>query len=160
MHPRSTLTALAAAALLASAATTTASAATAPVTRPRITAHFDLAAARQPENITLDTDGSAYLTFSFARQIARVDPSGRTQVLATLPAPGKAETPTLGKAFVGGIARAPDGTFYVTYATGTGDLTGIWAVRPGAAPHGIAALPARADGHAGEPGRPRHRGRP
>ncbi len=41
MYPRATLTALAAAALLASAATTTASAATAPVSRPRVTAHFE-----------------------------------------------------------------------------------------------------------------------
>ncbi|MFF5370185.1 hypothetical protein [Streptomyces sp. NPDC013187] len=142
MDPRSTLTALAAAALLASAATTTASAATAPVSKPRITAHFDLAAAQQPENITLGADGSAYLTLSFARQIARVDPSGRTHVLATLPAPAEADTPNLGKAFIGGIARAHDGTFYVTYATGTADLTGIWSVGPGARPHRIAALPA------------------
>ncbi|MER7482572.1 hypothetical protein ABTX60_33875 [Streptomyces sp. NPDC126510] len=142
MHPRSALTALAAAALLASAATTTASAATAPVSRPHVTAHFDLAAAQQPENIALGADGSAYLTFSFARQIARVGPFGRTQVLAALPAPAKADTPNLGKAFVGGIAHAHDGTVYVTYATGTADLTGIWAVRPGALPHRIAALPA------------------
>ncbi|MFB6849619.1 hypothetical protein ACFCXS_32830 [Streptomyces sp. NPDC056373] len=83
----------AAAALPASAAATTASAATAPVSRPRVTAHFDLAAAQQPENITLGADGSTYLTFSFARQIVRVGPSGRTQVLATLPAPPPASTP-------------------------------------------------------------------
>lgn len=63
-------------------------------------------------------------------------------VLATLPAPAKAGTPNLGKAFVGGIARSDDGTLYVTYATGTADLTGIWAVRPGGRPHRIAALPA------------------
>ncbi|MGW0846626.1 hypothetical protein ACWD26_42205 [Streptomyces sp. NPDC002787] len=63
-------------------------------------------------------------------------------MLATLPAPAKASTPNLGKAFVGGIARADDGTLYVTYATGTADLTGVWAVRPGGRPHRIAALPA------------------
>ncbi|MEU0056462.1 hypothetical protein [Streptomyces sp. NPDC006334] len=87
----------------------------------------------------MDRDGSAYLTFSFVRQIVRVGPDGRTHVLATLPAPAHAQTP---KAFVGGIARARDGTLYVTYATGTADLTGVWAVRPGGRPHRVAALPA------------------
>ncbi|WP_371657535.1 SMP-30/gluconolactonase/LRE family protein [Streptomyces sp. NBC_00280] len=141
MRPRTSLTVLAAtAALLTSAATATA--ATEPVSRPRVAAHFDLAAEQQPENITVGPDGSAYLTFSFARQIARVTPSGRTHVLATLPAPAKASTPNLGKAFVGGIARAGDGTLYVTYATGTADLTGVWVVRPGGRPHRIAAFPA------------------
>ncbi|MFF4783446.1 SMP-30/gluconolactonase/LRE family protein [Streptomyces griseorubiginosus] len=142
MHARSTtLTTLAAtAALLTSAATATA--ADQPLSHPRIAAHFSLAAEQQPENITVDRTGSAYLTFSFARQIVRVSPDGHQQVLATLPAPAKANTPNLGKAFVGGIARADDGTLYVTYATGTADLTGVWAVRPGGRPHRIAALPA------------------
>ncbi|WOP38676.1 hypothetical protein RKE32_35415 [Streptomyces sp. Li-HN-5-13] len=141
MHPRTLLTSLAVTSALL-ACVPTATAATEPLSAPRIAAHFSLAAAQQPENITLDGDGSAYLTFSFARQIARVTPSGRTHVLATLPAPAKASTPNLGKAFVGGIARADDGTLYVTYATGTADLTGVWAVRPGGRPHRIAALPA------------------
>lgn len=61
---------------------------------------------------------------------------------ATLPAPAKADTPNPGKAFVGGIARADDGTLYVTYATGTADLTGVWAVHPGGRPQRIASLPA------------------
>ncbi|MFC9685205.1 SMP-30/gluconolactonase/LRE family protein [Streptomyces sp. NPDC056948] len=143
MHVRTSLTTLAAAAaLLASASTATATAATTPLSAPRITHHFDLAASQQPENITVDRTGSAYLTFSFARQVVRVAPSGHVRVLATLPAPAKADTPNLGKAFVGGIARGDDGTLYVTYATGTADLTGIWAVRPGGRPHRIAALPA------------------
>lgn len=142
MHARSTtVTTLAAtAALLTSAATATA--ADQPLSHPRIAAHFSLAAEQQPENITVDRTGSAYLTFSFARRIVRVSPDGHQQVLATLPAPAKANTPNLGKAFVGGIARADDGTLYVTYATGTADLTGVWAVRPGGRPHRIAALPA------------------
>lgn len=72
----------------------------------------------------------------------RIAPGGHAHVLATLPAPAKASTPNLGKAFVGGIARAEDGTLYVTYATGTADLTGVWAIRPGGRPHRIAALPA------------------
>ncbi|MDX2550295.1 SMP-30/gluconolactonase/LRE family protein [Streptomyces stelliscabiei] len=141
MHARSSLTVLAAAVALLTTATT-ATAATEPVSRPRVAAHFDLATGQQPENITVGRDGAAYLTFSFARQIVRVTPSGRSHVLATLPAPAKPHTPNLGKAFVGGIARGDDGTLYVTYATGTADLTGIWAVRPGGRPHRIAALPA------------------
>lgn len=141
MHARTTLPALAAAtALLTSAAAATA--ATEPLSAPRITHHFSLAASQQPENLTVDRTGSAYVTFSFARQIVRITPGGRPHVLATLPAPARASTPNLGKAFVGGIARADDGTLYVTYATGTADLTGVWAVRPGGRPHRIAALPA------------------
>ncbi|MFI5823714.1 SMP-30/gluconolactonase/LRE family protein [Streptomyces rishiriensis] len=141
MHARTTVTTLAAAAaLLTSVATATA--ATEPLSKPHVAAHFSLAASQQPENITVDRTGSAYLTFSFARQIVRVAPAGRPQVLATLPAPAKASTPNLGKAFVGGIARFDDGTLYVTYATGTADLTGVWALRPGSRPHRIATLPA------------------
>ncbi|MGA5361208.1 SMP-30/gluconolactonase/LRE family protein [Streptomyces purpurascens] len=141
MHARSSLIALATAGVLLTSAGT-ATGATEPVSKARLVAHFPLAAGRQPENITVDGAGSVYLTFSFARQIARVTPSGNVRVLATLPAPAKANTPNLGKAFVGGIARADDGTVYVTYATGTPDLTGVWAVRPGGRPHRVAALPA------------------
>ncbi|MFI1035238.1 SMP-30/gluconolactonase/LRE family protein [Streptomyces sp. NPDC020951] len=141
MHVRTTVTTLAAAAALLTFATT-ATAATEPLSGPHIAAHFSLAASQQPENITVDRTGSAYLTFSFARQIVRIAPGGHAHVLATLPAPAKASTPNLGKAFIGGIARADDGTLYVTYATGTADLTGVWAVRPGGRPHRIAALPA------------------
>ena len=141
MHVRTTVTTLAATAALLTAAAS-ATAATEPLSEPRVAAHFGLAASQQPENITVDRTGSAYLTFSFARQIVRIAPGGRPHVLATLPAPAKASTPNLGKAFVGGIARAGDGTLYVTYATGTADLTGVWAVRTGGRPHRIAALPA------------------
>ena len=120
----------------------TATAADAPLSDPRITAHFDLTAGQQPENIAVDGSGTAYLTFSFARQIATVTRIGHIRILATLPAPAHASTPLLGKAFIGGIARADDGTIYVTYATGTPDLTGIWALTPGGTPHRIVALPA------------------
>ncbi|MGW0876130.1 SMP-30/gluconolactonase/LRE family protein [Streptomyces sp. NPDC002740] len=144
MHARTTLTALTATAAIAAllASSSTAHGASAPLSAPRIADHFDLSASQQPENITVDRTGTAYLTFSFARQVVRLSPGGRMRVLATLPAPAKASTPNLGKAFVGGIARADDGTLYVTYATGTADLTGIWAVPPGGHPHRIAALPA------------------
>jgi sugar lactone lactonase YvrE len=109
---------------------------------PRVVAHFDLAAGQTPENIALEDDGSADLTFSDARQVANVTQQGRTRVLATLPAEAGPDTPVVHDALVLGIARAHDGTLYVTYATG-GSGTGVWRVdRDGTAPRQIARLPA------------------
>ncbi|MGW2522915.1 hypothetical protein ACWC09_39195 [Streptomyces sp. NPDC001617] len=108
---------------------------------PRVVAHFDLAAGQTPENIALEPDGSADLTFAFARQVANVTPRGRTRILATLPAEAHPNTPIVHSAIVLGIARAHDGTLYVVYATGT-SRTGIWRIAPGGRPHQIAKLPA------------------
>ncbi|MFF2660216.1 SMP-30/gluconolactonase/LRE family protein [Kitasatospora sp. NPDC058032] len=113
-----------------------------PLSDPRIVAHFDIAQHLQPENIAVEPDGSVDLTFSFARQVGRVDPDGRLTVLATLPEPAHPATPVLGRAVVSGLVRAHDGTLYFGYATGTADLTGIWRLCPGGAPERIAALPA------------------
>ncbi|MER6399030.1 hypothetical protein ABT263_23705 [Kitasatospora sp. NPDC001603] len=135
-------TATAASAALALLAATPAVAVAPPLTAPRIIAHFDLAQGLQPENIALEPDGSADLTFSFARAIGRVDPDGNLTLLATLPAPADPNTPLLGAAVVSGIARAHDGTLYFGYATGTADLTGIWRLCPGGAPERISAFPA------------------
>ncbi|AUY54003.1 hypothetical protein [Streptomyces sp. CB01881] len=135
-------TAVAASAALALLAVTPAVAVAPPLSQPRIVAHFDLAQGLQPENIALEPDGSADLSFSFARQIGRVDPAGNLTVLATLPAPANPATPLLGAAVVSGIARAHDGTLYFAYATGTEDLTGIWRLCPGGTPERISALPA------------------
>ena len=71
----------------------TAKAATAPVSDPRILAHFDLAAGQTPENIALDDDGSADLTFALARQVAHVTADGATSIRATLPAVAHPATP-------------------------------------------------------------------
>ncbi|WP_216870897.1 hypothetical protein [Modestobacter excelsi] len=121
-----------------------ASAVAPPLSSPSIVAHFDLAAGQQPENIALLPDGSSVVTFSFARQVARIDRSGGVHVLATLPAPppGATPPPLTMAPVVTGIARGDDGTLYVNYAAGSADLTGIWALRPGCAPERIAALPA------------------
>ena len=121
-----------------------ASAVAPPLSAPRIVAHFDVAAGQQPENITLLPDGSPVVTFSFARQVARIDRSGGAHVLATFPAPAAGTTPPpiTGAPVVTGIVRADDGTPYVNYAAGSADLTGVWALRPGRPPHRIAALPA------------------
>nr|BFD85139.1 hypothetical protein StreXyl84_45400 [Streptomyces sp. Xyl84] len=111
---------------------------------PRIAAHFDLPHGQTPENIALAPDGTAVVTFAAARQVAAVGPRGVTRILATLPAPadGGAHTPRLGFALTAGVVRAQDGTLYFLYASGTADLTGLWRLRPGQAPHRIAALPA------------------
>ncbi|WP_060177417.1 hypothetical protein [Streptomyces sp. IMTB 1903] len=121
-----------------------ASAVSAPLSCVRVAAHFDLARHQTPENIALAPDGSAYVTFAAARQIARTTPRGSTRILATLPAPadGGIHTPVLGFALTTGIVRAHDGTLYFLYATGTADLTGLWRLRPGGTPQRIAALPA------------------
>ncbi|WP_405861625.1 hypothetical protein OG361_39845 [Streptomyces sp. NBC_00090] len=112
------------------------------VSDPRVVAHFDFALGQTPENIALEPDGSANLTLSFARQVVNVDKQGTKRILATLPAVANPNTPVIGAAAALGIARAHDGTLYVTYATGTAE-TGIWRIKTdGSAPVQIATLPA------------------
>jgi sugar lactone lactonase YvrE len=110
----------------------------------RIAVHFDVAVGQLPENVVLEPDGTAVVTFAAARQVAAVSRTGSTRILATLPAPadGGVHTPVLGFALTTGIARARNGTLYVLYATGSADLTGVWRLRPGGTPTRIAALPA------------------
>lgn len=79
--------------------------------------HFDLARHHQPENITLEPDGSADLTFSQAGQVARVTRDGRTTILAQLPGG------------VAGIVRTADGTLYVNVNAGV--QTGVYQLRDG-----------------------------
>lgn len=112
-----------------------------PLSNPHILVHFDLAAGQMPENIALEPDGSADLTFIGNRQIAHVTRAGHVHILATLPNPANPSTPIVGFAAVAGIVRAHDGTLYFTYSTGTADLTGIWRLTPGGKPKRIAALP-------------------
>ncbi|MFF5976492.1 hypothetical protein ACFY7C_33810 [Streptomyces sp. NPDC012769] len=100
------------------------------VTDPRIVAHFDLSLGQTPENIALEPDGSANITWSFARQVVRVDKNGEVTPLAELPEVENPQTPSVGAAVVLGIARALDGNLYVTYATGR-EETGIWRIPPG-----------------------------
>ncbi|MDX6349543.1 MAG: hypothetical protein QOF84_4333 [Streptomyces sp.] len=106
---------------------------TAPLSQAREVAHFDITTQQQPENITLEPNGAADVTFNRARQIARVTPDGTTTILATLPAPAS------GSATVSGIVRAADGTLYVNYNAGS--LSGVWRIRPGGTPEQFAALP-------------------
>ncbi|WP_394617129.1 hypothetical protein JNUCC0626_47220 [Lentzea sp. JNUCC 0626] len=107
---------------------------------PHIVQHFDLGKGQTPEGIVLSPNGTAYVTFAKARQIAEISPRGEVRILATLPAPadGGTGTPALGFP----LTVASDGTLYFLYATGTADLTGVWSLRPGGTPRRIAPLPA------------------
>ncbi|GGV02897.1 hypothetical protein GCM10010275_47540 [Streptomyces litmocidini] len=108
------------------------------VTHPRVVAHFDFGRGETPENIALEPDGSALLTFAFAHKVVRVgkDGSGPTEI-ATLPA----VTDPSG-ALVTGLARAHDGTLYVAYVTGTEEENGVWRIRPdGGAPQRVVKVP-------------------
>ena len=139
------LTTTAAAAILAAGLVNSvpAQAASPPVRHPRILVHLNLAARQQPENLTLEPDGSADLTFAFAAQVARVTRHGHVSRIAQLPIPANGNVPLTNgqKAVAAGIVRASDGTLYVNLSTGTAKDTGVWRIRPGAAPARIAALP-------------------
>lgn len=112
------------------------------VSQPRVVAHFAFTAGETPENIALEPDGSADLTFAFAHQIANVTRHGNIRERVTLPTVTNPNTPIIHNAIVLGIARAHDGTLYVNYATGT-SKTGIWRITPdGSKPQQIAKLPA------------------
>ncbi|TXS48919.1 hypothetical protein EAO75_15310 [Streptomyces sp. uw30] len=115
-----------------------------PYIKARIAYHFDLAAGQQPENIALGPHGAIYLNQAVARQVVRLHPNGRQQVLATLPAPtdGGVHTPMLGFALLTGLVRVDDGTLYFLYVAGTSDLTGLWRLKPGGVPERITPLPA------------------
>ncbi|MFJ5924376.1 hypothetical protein ACIQF6_17435 [Kitasatospora sp. NPDC092948] len=131
-------------ALVGPAAAATGAAATR-LDRAHLVAHFDVTAGQTAENIALEPDGSADITFSVSHQIAHVTLDGRTRVLATLPTPpdGGVNTPVFGQPIATGIARGQDGTLYVLYVAGSADLTGVWRLAPGSsAPEHIAALPA------------------
>ncbi len=121
-----------------------ASATSNPLHAAHVVQHFDLGKGQTPESIALAPNGTAYVTFAKARQVAEISPTGKTRILATLPAPsdGGVNTPALGFPATVGIERAPDGTLYFLYATGTADLTGVWSLRPGGVPRRIASLPA------------------
>ncbi|GAA4204583.1 SMP-30/gluconolactonase/LRE family protein [Microbispora amethystogenes] len=107
----------------------------------RVAVHFDLTKGQQPENIALAPDGTAYVTFAAARQVAAISPNGKIRILATLPAPADGGAPALGFALTTGIVRTADGTLYFLYASGDPATTGLYRLRPGRKPQRIAALP-------------------
>jgi sugar lactone lactonase YvrE len=110
-----------------------------------IPVHFSFQTGETPENAALEPTGAFDVSFSVAREIARVTLDGRRDVLATMPKPadGGTRTPVLHFAATMGIVRAEDGTLYFLYAAGDAGLTGVWRLSPHAsAPERIAALPA------------------
>jgi sugar lactone lactonase YvrE len=114
-----------------------------PVGDVRVLVHLDQAAGQQPENIALEPDGSADLTFAYTGQVARVDPAGQVRIIAQVPVPADGDVPNNhSKIFLGGIVRAPDGTLYFAVSTGTAGATGVYRLRPGGVPVRVAALPA------------------
>jgi len=116
-----------------------AEAAAAPVSHPRIVAHFSLSAGQTPEDITLEPDAAVDVSFAKAGQVARVTRGGHVDVLGQLPASGNC--PVIGFPVSAGIARAADGALYVIDCTGNAD-TGVWRIMDGSAPVQIAQLPA------------------
>lgn len=116
-----------------------AEAATAPVSHPRIVAHFSLSAGQTPEDITLEPDAAVDVSFAKADQVARVTRGGHIDILGQLPTSGNC--PVVGFPVSAGIARAGDGAIYVIDCTGNAD-TGVWRIQDGSAPVQIAQLPA------------------
>jgi hypothetical protein len=106
-----------------------------PVTDAHIVVHFDFTAGQQPENITLEPNGDADVTFAYAHQVARVTPQGKITILATLPAA------TAGTTAVSGIVRTSDGTLYVNYIDIGGTQSGIWRINRDDSAEQVAALP-------------------
>lgn len=130
--------------LLAAAVTAAALGPAAPASGDvRVLVHLDRAAGQEPENIALEPDGSADLTFAYTGQVARVGRDGSVRVLAQVPVPPDGDVPNdHSKIFLGGIVRATDGTLFFTVSTGTAGGTGVYRVRPGGGPARVAALPA------------------
>jgi sugar lactone lactonase YvrE len=134
-----TIVAAAAAAVAFVAGSGAVEAVTAPVSHPRIVAHFSLSAGQTPEDIALEPDAAVDVSFAKADQVARVTRGGQVDVLGQLPASGSC--PVIGFPVSAGIARAGNGTIYVIDCTGNAD-TGVWRLRDGSAPVQIAQLPA------------------
>ncbi|MBV9847843.1 MAG: hypothetical protein JOZ47_22650 [Kutzneria sp.] len=105
--------------------------------------HLDPASGQQPENITLEPDGSADLTFGWSGEIGRVTPGGHVEIIGRIPIPSDGDIPVVHrKLFLGGIVRAVGGDLYVAVSTGTAVATGIYRLRPGGGAVRVAALPA------------------
>jgi hypothetical protein len=124
-----------------------AAAADPPISKPRIIAHLDFSRGQTPENLALEPDGSADVTFAEAAQVAQVSRHGRVRILAQFPEPtGGAACPVLGPllrapALTVGIVRDHHGLLYVALCTGSPGLQGIWRVTPNGSTSRIAALP-------------------
>jgi hypothetical protein len=131
--------ALAAGALLATAGPAGATGGTLTLSNPRVVAHFSLGAGQTPEDIAVEPDGSADISFSEADEVARVTLDGRVTVLGRLPQTGACAPNPIGLSL--GLVRELDGALFLVDCTGDGN-TGVWRIIPGLAPVQIATLPA------------------
>lgn len=110
----------------------------------RVALHFNLSEGQQPENVAMTANGTSFVTFASARQVAKITPALKIRILAELPAPadGGTSTPALGFALTTGIVRAPNGTLFFLYASGDEASTGLYRLRSnGSTPRLIAKLP-------------------
>jgi len=115
--------------------------ATPTVSGVHIVAHFDITKGQTPENIAVEPDGSADITFALAAQVARVGTNGRVKILARLPT--GAGCPLTGAPGVStGLVRMPDGTLYAGLCTGSAGTQGVWRIRQDGSAQRFAALPA------------------
>ena len=132
---RSGVAALAVAVAAAGAAAVPAHASSAPaiaLESPHVFAQLNASASQSIENIALAPDGSAYVTFTFAAQVARIDRNGTVSILMQFPAPPNGDIPGFHtKIAATGIVRMPDGTLYVSVMTGLEDSTGVYRILPG-----------------------------
>ena len=109
------------------------------ITNVHTVTSFDFASGGQPENVTINPDGSltvSLLGFLTGQppQVVRISPSGQRTVLVT-GQPGEA---------IGGNARGHDGTIYYNLLSADPSRSGIWRLIPGGSPERIGALPASA----------------
>jgi len=107
------------------------------ITGLRTVETFNYEAGGQPENVTINPDGSltvSLLGFLTGQppQLLHISRSGRVTVLVT-GEPGEA---------IGGNARDREGTIYYNLLSGDPARSGIWRLRPGGSPERIGALPA------------------
>lgn len=107
------------------------------ITNVHTVATFDYAAGGQPENVSVNPDGSltvSLLGFLTGQppQLISISASGQRTVLVT----GQA-----GEA-IGGNVRGADGTVYYSVLSGDPARSGIWRLPPGGTPERFGALPA------------------
>jgi hypothetical protein len=131
--------ALAAGALTATAGPAGASGGTLTLSNPRVVAHFNLSAGQTPEDVAVEPNGSADISFSEADEVARVTLDGQVTVLGGLPQTGACTPNPIGLSL--GLVRELDGTLFLVDCTGDAN-TGVWRITPGLAPVQTATLPA------------------
>jgi sugar lactone lactonase YvrE len=111
--------------------TTTAAAKPEPATLSQV-ATFNPAAFELPESVTLDDDGTFYM--SMAGNVQRLVPGGELELFASLPIPPGA--------FAGGVKIGPDGDLYVTSGgfSPSPSAAFVWRVEADGTVHEVAAL--------------------